>query len=183
MNALVAALTASAPTRPRQQWSDLGRRLLVALAVVAASGFGVGLLHSPALAETSQQQAGAEAAGTVTPNDRPRRVIAYYFHTSYRCSSCRAIEAYSREAIESAFASELNDGRLVWKLVNFEEKGNEHFVEDYGLYTKSLVLVNEIPGKPDEWKNLEKVWQLLQDKPSFLRYVQEETRGYLAERP
>ncbi len=36
---------------------------------------------------------------------RPHRVIAYYFHTTYRCASCRAIEAYSREAIESAFAA------------------------------------------------------------------------------
>jgi hypothetical protein len=39
-----------------------------------------------------------------------------------------------------------------------------------------------VRGKPAEWKNLEKVWQLLQDKPKFLRYVQDETRGYLTER-
>jgi hypothetical protein len=42
------------------------------------------------------------------------------------------------------------------------------------------VLVNEVRGKPTQWKNLEKVWQLLQDKPKFLRYVQDETRAYLA---
>jgi len=118
----------------------------------------------------------------VTPSVRSHRVIAYYFHTTYRCASCRAIEAYSREAIETAFAEQLKDGRLVWRTVNTEVKGNDHFVKDYNLYTKSLVLVNEVRGKPAQWKNLEKVWQLLQDKTRFLRYVQDETRAYLSVR-
>ena len=148
----------------------------------ATAVIGVGILHSGSLAETAGKEAAAEAATVVAPSARPHRVIAYYFHTTYRCASCRAIEAYSREAIESAFADEIKDGRLLWKVVNIEVKGNEHFVKDYSLYTKSLVLVNEVRGKPAEWKNLEKVWQLLLDKPKFLRYVQDETRGYLTER-
>jgi len=114
-----------------------------------------------------------------TPRVRTQRVIAYYFHTTQRCASCRTLEAYSREAIESAFADQLKDGRLVWRVVNTDVKGNEHFVKDYALYTKSLVLVSETRGKPARWKNLEKVWQLLQDKPAFLRYVQDETRSSL----
>ena len=130
----------------------------------------------------AKNEAVSEQPTMVTPSVLPHRVIAYYFHTTSRCASCRSIEAYSREAIESAFADELKDGRLVWKVVNVEVKGNEHFVKDYGLYTKSLVLVNENRGKRTQWKNLEKVWQLLQDKDRFLRYVQDETRPYLAAR-
>ncbi|MFN2377382.1 MAG: nitrophenyl compound nitroreductase subunit ArsF family protein [Candidatus Binatia bacterium] len=156
---------------------------MVALTMLATSTFGVGVLHTRALAEAGKQPVEPAASAPATPADQAHRVIAYYFHTSYRCSSCRTIEAYSREAVETAFARELEDGRLVWKMVDFEAKGNEHFVEDYALFTKSLVLVNEVPGKPAEWKNLEKVWQLLHDKPAFLLYVQEETRAYLAERP
>jgi hypothetical protein len=130
-------------------------------------------------AAAAEPKVAREAPAVVTPGVHVHRVIAYYFHTTYRCASCRAIEAYSREAIESAFAGQLKDGRLLWKVVNVEAKGNEHFVKDYGLYTKSLVLVNETRGKAAEWKNLEKVWQLLQDKGKFLRYVQDETRRYL----
>ena len=70
---------------------------------------------------------------------------------------------------------------MVWRVVNIEDKGNEHFVKDYGLYTKSVVLVNEVRGRPAEWKHLERVWQLLQDKPKFVRYVRDETRAYLAD--
>jgi len=154
------------------------RRLFTALAValLAAS------ITAAAPATTAKNEATSEQPTLVTPSLLPHRVIAYYFHTTYRCASCRTIEAYSREAIETAFANEIKDGRLVWKVVNVEVKGNEHFVKDYGLYTKSLVLVNEVRGKRVQWKNLEKVWQLLQDRDKFLRYVQDETRGYLAAR-
>jgi len=154
------------------------RRLFTALTVAL---FAAGITAA-APATTAKNEAASEQPTLITPSLLPHRVIAYYFHTTYRCASCRTIEAYSREAIETAFANEIKDGRLVWKVVNVEVKGNEHFVKDYGLYTKSLVLVNEVRGKRVQWKNLEKVWQLLQDRDKFLRYVQDETRGYLAAR-
>lgn len=150
-------------------------RTLLAIALLLAAGV------LPVAAEPAPESTHV-APTVVAPSVRPHRVIAYYFHTTYRCASCRAIEAYSREAIETAFAGPLRDGRLVWRTVNLDVKGNEHFTKDYRLYTKALVLVNEVRGKPAKWKNLEKVWQLLQDKDKFLRYVQDETRAYLTSR-
>jgi hypothetical protein len=158
----------------------IARSTIVALALAVAC---MGVPHSATSAEAVKKAGAAPSPTLVTPSTLPHRVTAYYFHTTTRCASCKAIEAYSHEAIESAFADELEDGRLVWKVVNVDIKGNEHFMKDYDLYTKSLVLVNEVRGKPAQWKNLEKVWQLLQDKPKFLRYVQDETRGYLTEQP
>ena len=154
------------------------RRPLVTLFLL---GCVIASVPLPARAEAGKEAAAVKPA-LVTPSVHAHRVIAYYFHTTSRCASCRAIEAYSREALESAFAAELGDGRLVWKVVNIEVKGNEHFVKDYALYTKSIILVNEVRGKPAQWKNLEKVWQLLQDKDKFLRYVQDEARAYLTAR-
>lgn len=159
-----------------------GRRFAALLPTLLVIAVGLGLLHARSLAQATGKETVADAPTIMTPSVRPHRVIAYYFHTTYRCASCRAIEAYSREAIETAFADQLKDGRLVWRTVNTEVKGNEHFVKDYNLYTKSLVLVNEVRGKPAQWKNLERVWQLLQDKTKFLRYVQDETRAYLSAR-
>ena len=157
-------------------------RLIVFAAALALLGFGASAPHAGTPPKAATPAPAKEAPTIVVPSSQPHRVIAYYFHTTYRCTSCRAIEANSREAIERAFADELKDGRLVWKVVNVEVKGNEHFVKDYDLYTKSLVLVNEARGKPTQWKNLEKVWQLLQDKDKFMRYVEDETRAYLAAR-
>jgi hypothetical protein len=111
------------------------------------------------------------------------RIIAYYFHTNSRCASCLKIEAYSHAAIEAAFPNELAAGRLVWRLVNVEEKENEHYVKDYKLFTKSLVVVEEAKGQQVRWKNLAKVWELLPHKAKFFGYVQDEVRGYLPHAP
>ncbi|MFN8178333.1 MAG: nitrophenyl compound nitroreductase subunit ArsF family protein [bacterium] len=109
------------------------------------------------------------------------QVTAYYFFMNFRCPSCRKIEAWSHEAIDAAFAKELKEGRLVWRPVNVEEKGNEHFMKDYKLFTKSLVIVDERDGREVRWKNLGKVWELLRTKDAFVAYVQNEVRGYLTE--
>ena len=171
--------------RERVQRLTVSDRILWGITILTTALVISGIGYSAATAATARKMAKEEAAKdtptVVTSSVHPHRVIAYYFHTTYRCASCRAIEAYSREAIETAFADQIKDGRLVWKVVNVEVKGNEHFVKDYSLYTKSLVLVNETRGKPAQWKNLEKVWQLLQDKPKFLRYVQDETQAYLTQ--
>jgi len=122
----------------------------------------------------------------VSASDPPAqedRIVVYYFHTTYRCTSCQKIEAYTHEAIETAFAADLEQGRVVWKLVNTDEKANKHFIKDYQLYTKSVVVAEEIGGKQQRWKNLPKVWELLGDKPGFLLYIQEETGEYVAELP
>ena len=109
------------------------------------------------------------------------KVIAYYFHTTYRCVSCKKIEAYSREAIENGFAEELKNGTLKFESINIDNEDNKHFAKDYQLYTKSLVICDMENGKQTEWKNLEKVWQLLGDKERFINYVRDEINSYLKE--
>ena len=108
-------------------------------------------------------------------------VIAYYFHTTYRCASCKKIEAYSREAIESGFVEELKNGTLQFLSVNIDEADNKHFVKDYQLYTKSLVICDMEGGKQAQWKNLAKVWELIRNKDEFVKYVQDEINNYLKE--
>ncbi len=173
-------MNAAALLRRPASGARLQRAALVVAISVGLVGIGYSATRAAAERKVAEPQAAHEAPTVVTTSVHPHRVVAYYFHTTYRCPSCRAIEAYSREAIERAFAAELKDGRLVWKVVNIEIKGNEHFVKDYQLYTKSLILVNEVRGQKPEWKNLEKVWQYLRDKEKFLQYVQDETRAYLA---
>ncbi|HEX5132771.1 MAG TPA: nitrophenyl compound nitroreductase subunit ArsF family protein [Candidatus Krumholzibacteria bacterium] len=117
------------------------------------------------------------------PQIAANRIVVYYFHTTYRCASCQKIEAYTHEAVATSFAADIEKGRVVWKLVNTDEKPNAHFVKDYKLYTKSVVLSEEINGEQQRWKNLPRVWELLGDKPGFLLYIQEETAAYLTELP
>jgi len=107
------------------------------------------------------------------------KIIVYYFHTNYRCASCVKIEQYSSEAVRSGFPKELKSGKIVWKVVDVDEAQSKHFVKDYQLYTKSLVIVKMKNGKQIEWKNLNKVWELLYNKNKFIVYVQDEVKKYL----
>ncbi len=73
----------------------------------------------------------------------------------------------------------MKDGRLEFRLVNVELPENQHFVQDYKLFTKSVVLVRMSAGTQVEWTNLGRVWELTGDRESFVGYVQQGVRGYL----
>jgi hypothetical protein len=123
------------------------------------------------------QEGSVAAAAPAKP--QTDKIIAYYFHTTYRCATCQRIEAYSREAIDTGFARELKEGSLEFRLVNIQLPENRHFIEDYQLYTKSLVLVRIKDGKQVEWTNLDRVWELTGNRDAFVGYVQQGVRGYL----
>jgi hypothetical protein len=36
-------------------------------------------------------------------------------------------------------------------------------------------------GQQEQWKNLEEIWKLVDNKDAYLAYVQRETRGFLGE--
>lgn len=107
------------------------------------------------------------------------KVIAYYFHGSFRCYTCTNMEKYSKEAIEANFKDDLASGSLEFKAVNVEEQGNEHFVNDYKLYTKSLILSQVKDGKEVKSKNLDKIWELARNKQKFTDYVAGEIKEFM----
>jgi hypothetical protein len=109
------------------------------------------------------------------------KVIAYYFHGTARCATCRAIEAYAHEAVETGFPDQLQSGTLEWHAINVEEPENQHFVEDYELTTRSLVLSDMEGQSQVRWKNLDQVWDLVYDRDAFIAYVQDETTNFLGE--
>jgi hypothetical protein len=114
--------------------------------------------------------------------DEPSDYIqAYYFHASYRCKTCTTIEQYSRETIETNFKEQLGNGTLRFTQINFDEPENRHYLQDYNLTYRALVIVRYKDGKQVTFKNLEKIWQLKGNKPDFLSYVKTELEVYLKE--
>jgi len=109
------------------------------------------------------------------------KLIAYYFHGTFRCTTCRTIEQYSHDAIQMYFAKELGNGRLEFRPVNIEEPENKHFIQDYQLVTRSLVLSLMSDGKETKWKNLADVWKFVRDKERFFQYVKDEVEIFLKE--
>jgi hypothetical protein len=122
----------------------------------------------------------AADTGIVATNpSKPNRVVAYYFHVTARCTTCRMIQAYTEESLATGFRDVLATGDLEWRPVNIQRAENRHFVQDYQLYARSVVIARFRDGQQVEWKNLEDVWDLLESKPAFVNYVQRQLRGYL----
>ena len=108
--------------------------------------------------------------------------VVYYLHMNRRCMTCGKLESYSEEVVLSGFTKQLNDSSIVWRVVNFEEEGNEYYAKDYGLYSQSLILSQINESKEVRWKNLDKIWQLVRTKDQFIKYVQDETRVFMNKR-
>ncbi|MFZ5981512.1 MAG: nitrophenyl compound nitroreductase subunit ArsF family protein, partial [Candidatus Zixiibacteriota bacterium] len=110
------------------------------------------------------------------------KFVASYFHGDRRCSTCRKIEAYSEEAVTGGFGPQLKDGLLEWRVLNTDEDDNKHYLTDYELYTKSLIISEVEDGKEIRWKNLPKIWELVNNKDEFIGYVRAEIKAYLEEK-
>ena len=119
------------------------------------------------------------AAGQLGPLAADRQVVLYYFHGDQRCKTCRTIEAFAEETVTSRFAQQLEAGELAWKVVNYDDEANRHFVEQYGLFSASLVLVELDGGEPVRFEVLQKVWSLVRDQTGFEHYVRESVADFL----
>jgi hypothetical protein len=105
----------------------------------------------------------------------------FYFTQGKDCSTCDNIEAYALEAMQTHFSPQLEDGTLAWKKIDTDQPEHAHFNTDLNLYTKSIVLMQYEDGKLLKWKNLEKVWDLVYEKPAYLDYIQTSTSEFLSE--
>lgn len=123
----------------------------------------------------------ADATDIKSEDASGNHIVVYYFHVNFRCASCHKIENYTKETVEKYFNKQVQAGNILYKTVNIEEKGNAHFVEDYQLYTKSVVLSLIKDGKEIKYKNLTKVWEYLGNKTKFEDYEKKEIEEFLKE--
>jgi len=75
------------------------------------------------------------------------KIVVYYFMTTTRCQSCLKIENYTHSCLLEKFSDEMGQGKMEWKMVNIDENDNKHFVKDYQIFTKTVVLSKTIDGK------------------------------------
>ncbi len=150
-------------------------KLVLTFALLVFVGVSVAYLVVQEVAPSPIAPSGSERTESSFPGgeDSGEAVLtAYYFHRTQRCRTCRAIEAYAREALEDGLSEAFTKGTLVWKTINLDEPVHEHYAEDFELTSSSLVLVNRVDGEQKAWKNLEEVWDLVGDEVKFKAYVE-----------
>lgn len=111
----------------------------------------------------------------------PEQIIAYYFFGNQRCPTCMKIEAYTQESLNTNFENEIDSKLIVWKPVNVESADNAHFINDFQLDMKMVVLTKMVDGELKTWKKLKEVWPLSGDREAFFDYIKTETEAFLKE--
>ncbi len=93
-----------------------------------------------------------------------------YFTTDVRCDSCRKIESWTKETVETRFAKELEIGRVQFRIQNTDRPENAHFIKEYELVFKTVVISRNDP-EGNVWQKMDKVWELLGDQNEFGNYL------------
>ena len=106
-------------------------------------------------------------------------IVVYYFHTTFRCPTCYKIEQYTQESVEKYFDKEIKAGTISFMAVNVEREKNKHYVKDYQLFSKAVVISMIKEGKEVKFNNLTKIWEYVRDKEKFYEYIKTETTKYL----
>ena len=157
--------------------------------VVASLAYMVGKEQKSGLVsgEDANSSASVEESRSSSTNEQDTdahkdiQLVVYYFHGDMRCPTCHRLESYAKEALETYFAEELSSNDIVWQVVNVDKPENRHFIQDYKLVTKSVVISETVNGREIKWKNLEQIWQLVRNKESYLNYIRESISTFLRE--
>ncbi len=93
-------------------------------------------------------------------------VVVYYFHGTQRCMTCNRIEELTKQAVQENFADQLASGRIVFRSVNVDEQANEHYIQDFQLSARTVVM-----QKGDSYEKLDQVWNLVREPEKFVQYI------------
>ena len=104
----------------------------------------------------------SKPAGKSSVRSLPADVLkVYYFHGNQRCMTCNKIEDLTRKAVGKS-------EKCRFIPVNVEETQNEHFIKDFQLGNRCVVM--ERNGK---FEKFERVWELVSDPEKFHSYLTE----------
>lgn len=98
------------------------------------SGVLLACLSAGCSADGNSGQSSASSADGVT---------VYYFYGAKRCPTCLAIEQETTSLLQSAFADEIEAGRLHWQAVNLGDAGNAELAARYEVAWSSLIIVTD----------------------------------------
>jgi hypothetical protein len=122
---------------------------------------------------------GARSGDTMVPAQRAAEalpangVVVYYFHGTKRCMTCNKMEALAAETLYDSFGDRLRDGSVVFRAVNIETDETRHFVEDFEMTNRCVVMVERRGGEDLTWRRLDAIWEKISDDQAYSDYIAE----------
>lgn len=119
------------------------------------------------------------AANAATSESVDDGLVVYYLHGIKRCATCEAIELQSHEVVHVDFASQVESGEVVWRVVNYDQPAGADLATKFEIDKSNVVLVRMKDGHIEEWNRLDNVWALWNDELAFADYVRSEIEQML----
>ncbi len=72
--------------------------------------------------------------------DKQNIIEVYDFHSTNRCTTCKAIESNTKYTLETYFADELKNGEITFQIVNIDKDENYEIAKKFKASGTSLYL-------------------------------------------
>ena len=155
------------------------KKRILKFALIALAGVGCWAAIQQAR-QAADLPAVRQTVVTTQPGVAPDVIQVTYFSSDVRCATCVRIERLTRETVEKNFAAEIASGRIVLNTINLDGPGNAHFVQDYQLISKTVIVSDRAKGQEVKWENLQDVWSKQKDEKAFEAYVVDAVRRHLS---
>ena len=156
------------------------KKRILTFALIALAGVGCWAAIQQAR-QAADLPAVRQEVVTTQPGVAPDVIQVTYFSSDVRCATCVRIERLTQETVAKNFAAELASGRIVLQTINLDGPGNEHFVQDYQLISKTVIVSDRAKGQEVKWENLQEVWSKQKDEQAFEAYVVDAVRRHLGD--
>ncbi len=135
------------------------------------------LILSGFLAPVQVSQIGpAQLSADPLPSDG---VVVYQFHRRFRCQECYRLEEMIKSILEDSFAGEMKSGELVFRVIDLDQKGSERYEKKYDFFYNTVIIVDREDGKDLRHKNLEILWQMLDNEKAVADLIKDVIGDYL----
>ncbi len=107
------------------------------------------------------------------------QVVVYYFHRKFRCQSCGILESTLQNTVRTRYADQFGAGRLAMCVVNLDDPANRHYLDQFELFSNSVVIVRKKDGTVARFKNLESIWDVSEDSNAISHLLTTEVDRFL----
>jgi hypothetical protein len=84
-----------------------------------------------------------------------------------------------KSILEDSFAGEMKSGELVFRVIDLDQKGSERYEKKYDFFYNTVIIVDREDGKDLRHKNLEILWQMLDNEKAVADLIKDVIGDYL----
>ncbi len=110
------------------------------------------------------------AADTNETPSGVNQVEVYHFHPTNGCRTCTAIGDYAEETVKKYYPNELENKKLVFDHINFQDPKNADLVKKFEV-TGSSLMIGVTNGTKFHKEEDVKVWYKTGNKDDFMTYL------------